>query len=234
MSASGAEVAVDAPHSAADWPRTITLALTGASGAHYGLRLLECLLRADLRVYGLISQAAQVVIQMETELELPARAHEAEAVLSARFNAKAGQLRIFGRQEWTAPVASGSHPAAAMVICPCTAGTLGRLAAGLSSCLIERAADVMLKERRPLILVVRETPLSMIHLENMLRLAQAGATIMPASPGFYHNPRQIDEVIDFMVARVLDHLGVAHTLLKRWGEGGSGQLPAASGQPPAV
>jgi len=201
-----------------DWPRTITLAFTGASGAAYGLRLLECLIRAEVRVYLLISQAAQVVIKMETGLDLPARATEAESFLNERFQAEAGQLRVFGRQEWTAPVASGSHPAEAMVVCPCTTGTLGRLAAGLSSCLIERAADVSLKERRPLILVVRETPFSTIHLKNMLRLAQAGATIMPANPGFYHNPVRIQDIVDFMVARILDHLGVAHTLVKRWGD----------------
>ncbi|WP_343032191.1 flavin prenyltransferase UbiX [Allochromatium palmeri] len=201
-----------------DWPRTITVALTGASGAHYGLRLIECLIRSGIRVYLLISQAAQVVVKMETGLELPARANEAEVFLSERFQAAPGQLRVFGRQEWTAPVASGSHPAEAMVVCPCTAGTLGRLAAGLSSCLIERAADVSLKERRPLILVVRETPFSTIHLENMLRLAQAGATIMPANPGFYDNPRRIEDIVDFMVARVLDHLGVSHRLVKRWGD----------------
>lgn len=201
-----------------DWQRTITLAFTGASGAHYGLRLLECLIRAEVRVYLLISQAAQVVLKMEAGLDLPARANEAETFLSERFQAVPGQLRVFGRQEWTAPVASGSHPSEAMVVCPCTTGTLGRLAAGLSSCLIERAADVSLKERRPLILVVRETPFSSIHLENMLRLAQAGATIMPANPGFYDNPSRIEDIVDFMVARVLDHLGVAHTLVKRWGD----------------
>jgi flavin prenyltransferase len=201
-----------------DWPRTITLAFTGASGAHYGLRLLECLIRAEVRVYLLISQAAQVVIKMETGLDLPARANEAESFLSERFQAAPGQLRVFGRQEWTAPVASGSHPAEAMVVCPCTAGTLGRLAAGLSSCLIERAADVSLKERRPLILVVRETPFSTIHLENMLRLAQAGATIMPANPGFYGNPSCVGDIVDFMVARILDHLHVPHRLIARWGE----------------
>ncbi|MGQ9658557.1 MAG: flavin prenyltransferase UbiX [Thermochromatium sp.] len=201
-----------------DWPRTITLAFTGASGAHYGLRLLECLIRAEIRVYLLISQAAQIVIKMEAGLDLPARPSEAESFLGTYFQAAPGQLRVFGRQEWTAPVASGSHPSEAMVICPCTTGTLGRLAAGLSGCLIERAADVSLKERRPLILVVRETPLSIIHLENMLRLAQAGATIMPANPGFYGHPSRIEDMVDFVVARVLDHLGVTHTLIKRWGD----------------
>ena len=202
----------------ARWPTTITVALTGASGAAYGLRLVECLLRAGIRVYLLISQAGQVVIRMETDLELPAQTKEAESFLSERFAANPGQLRVFGRQEWTAPVASGSHPSDAMVICPCTSGTLGRVAAGLSGSLIERAADVSLKERRPLILVVRETPLTSIQLENMLRLTQAGAIIMPASPGFYGHPTCLADLIDFMVARVLDHLGIQHSLIQRWGE----------------
>ena len=192
--------------------------MTGASGAGYGLRLIECLLAAGVRVYLLVSQAGQVVLRMEADIEVPAQPAEAERVLSAHFNAEPGQLRVFGRQQWTAPVASGSNPPQAMVICPCTSGTLGRIAAGLSDSLIERAADVALKERRPLILVVRETPFSTIHLENMLRLAQAGATIMPANPGFYGRPSSIAEIFDFMVARVLDHLGIAHDLASRWGD----------------
>ncbi len=200
------------------WSKTITVALTGASGALYGLRLIDCLLRANVRVYLLISQAAQIVLKLETGLDIPARPHDAETFLTAHFHAAPAQLHVFGRQEWTAPVASGSNPAAAMVICPCTAGTLGRIAAGLSGSLIERAADVALKERRPLILVLRETPLTTIHLENMLRLAHAGAVIMPAAPGFYHQPTTLDELVDFMVARVLDHLGVPHELMSRWGD----------------
>ncbi len=199
------------------WPKTITVALTGASGARYGLRLIECLLTAGARVYLLVSQAGQVVLKMETGLDAPARPTEAEAFFTDHFGAQPGQLRVFGRQEWTAPVASGSNPADAMVICPCTAGTLGRIAAGLSGSLIERAADVALKERRKLILVVRETPFTTIHLENMLRLAQAGAIIMPASPGFYGNPTRLEDIIDFMVARILDHLDVPHELMDRWG-----------------
>ncbi len=199
------------------WPKTITVALTGASGARYGLRLIECLMTAGVRVYLLVSQAGQVVLKMETGLDAPARPTEAEAFFTDHFGAQAGQLRVFGRQEWTAPVASGSNPTQAMVICPCTAGTLGRIAAGLSGSLIERAADVALKERRKLILVVRETPFTTIHLENMLRLAQAGAIIMPASPGFYGNPTRLEDIIDFMVARILDHLDVPHELMDRWG-----------------
>ena len=200
------------------WPRTVTLAITGASGAAYGLRLLECLIAAGSRVYLLVSQAGQVVLRMETGLPVPARPQEAEAFFAGRLGARPGQLRVFGRQEWTAPVASGSNPADAMVVCPCTTGTLGRVAAGLSSDLIERAADVTLKESRKLILVVRETPFSAIHLENMLRLARAGSVIMPANPGFYWNPTRVDELVDFMVARILDHLGVPHRLGRRWGE----------------
>jgi 4-hydroxy-3-polyprenylbenzoate decarboxylase len=198
--------------------RIVTVALTGASGICYGLRLIECLLRAEIRVYLLISQAAQVVLKLEAGLEIPARPSEAETFLHTHFGASPEQLRVFGRQEWTAPVASGSNPVDAMVICPCTAGTLGRIAAGLSGSLIERAADVTLKERRPLIVVLRETPLTTIHLENMLRLAQAGALLLPAMPGFYHQPTSIDDLVDFMVARIMDQLRVPHELMTRWGK----------------
>lgn len=195
----------------------VALAFTGASGASYGLRLLECLLDAGRQVYLLYSQAAQIVFKMECDIELSSRTDEVEAFFTERFSARAGQLKVFSRQQWTAPVASGSNPPAAMVICPCTTGTLASVAAGLSQDLIDRAADVMLKEKRPLILVVRETPFSAIHLENMLRLANAGAVIMPANPGFYDNPQSVSEIIDFMVSRVLDHLGIENTLVPRWG-----------------
>jgi 4-hydroxy-3-polyprenylbenzoate decarboxylase len=202
-------------------PRRITLAFTGASGMPYGVRLLECLLRAGNPVYLLYSQAAQIVARQEMDLALPARPAEAAALFSERFGAAAGQLQAFGREEWFAPVASGSNPADAMVVCPCTMGTLASIAAGLSDNLIERAADVMLKESRKLVLVPRETPLSAIHLENMLKLARAGAVILPANPGFYHHPKSAEDVVDFVVARVLDHLGVEHALMPRWG--GDGQ-----------
>lgn len=196
----------------------IAVAITGASGSQYGLRLLECLIQAGRPVYLMVSQAGQLVINMETDLNLPARPAEMEVFFNEYFDAAPGQLRVFGRQQWTAPVASGTNPPEAMAICPCTTGTLGSIAAGISSDLIDRAADVMLKERRKLILMVRETPFSDIHLENMLRLSRMGAVIMPASPGFYFNPQTLDDLVDFMVARVLDHLGVEHRLSDRWGE----------------
>jgi 4-hydroxy-3-polyprenylbenzoate decarboxylase len=198
-------------------PRTIAVALTGASGIGYGLRLLQCLIDTEVRVYLLISRAAQVVLKMEAGLEVPGRTAEAQVFFDRYFGARPGQLRVFGREQWTAPVASGSNPPDAMAICPCTVGTLSSIAAGLSDDLIDRAADVILKEGRTLVLVVRETPFSIIHLENMLRLARAGAIIMPANPGFYFHPQTVDDVIDFMVARVLDHLKVPHELLPRWG-----------------
>ena len=160
-----------------------------------------------------------MVVETETDLRLPARPAEAEAVLSERFEAAAGQLRVFGKQDWLAPVASGSAAPRAMVVCPCTTGTLSAIAQGASDNLIERAADVVLKERRRLILVVRETPFSEIHLENMLRLARMGALILPANPGFYHRPEAVEDLIDFIVARVLDHLDIEQDLLPPWGGG---------------
>jgi flavin prenyltransferase len=198
---------------------TVTLALTGASGMPYGIRLLECLITAGVRVYLIYSQAAQVVARQEMDLTLPARTAEAQTLFSERYQAQPGQLRVFGREEWFAPVASGSNAPDAMVICPCTIGTLAAVAAGMSDNLIERAADVMLKERRKLVLVPRETPFSAIHLEAMLKLAHAGAVILPANPGFYHRPQNVGAVVDFVVARVLDQLGVEHTLMDRWGNG---------------
>jgi 4-hydroxy-3-polyprenylbenzoate decarboxylase len=197
---------------------TVAVAITGASGVQYGLRLVECLIRAGMRVYLLISQAGQIVLKMEVGLDVPGRPAEAEEFFIAHFGAQPGQLRVFGRQQWTAPVASGTNPPDAMVVCPCTTGTLATIASGMSQDLIDRAADVALKERRKLILVIRETPFTAIHLENMLRLARAGAVIMPANPGFYFNPATVDDIVDFMVARVLDHLGVPHELMRRWGE----------------
>ncbi|MEO8164543.1 MAG: flavin prenyltransferase UbiX [Betaproteobacteria bacterium] len=198
-------------------PESITLALTGASGMPYGIRLLECLLGAGVRVSLLYSQAAQIVARQEMDLALPARAKDAAEFFTTRFGAAAGQLQAFGREEWFAPVASGSNPTDAMVICPCTMGTLAAIAAGMADNLIERAADVALKESRKLVLVTRETPLSAIHLENMLKLSRAGAVILPANPGFYNHPQTAGDLVDFVVARVLDHIGVEQNLLPRWG-----------------
>ncbi len=198
--------------------KRITLALTGASGMAYGLRLLECLLRSGCKVDLLLSQAARIVAKQELDLQLPGGNAQLVEYFDARFGGHCGSLAAYGKEEWFAPVASGSNPADAMVICPCTMGSLAAIAHGLADNLIERAADVILKERRPLILVARETPFSLIHLRNMTALAEAGATIMPANPGFYHRPQNVEQVIDFIVARILDQLGIPHTLLPRWGE----------------
>ena len=200
-----------------DFVRTITLAITGASGAQYGLRLLQCLLAENCRVYLMVSDAARVVIATETDVQLPDDVDMTALTLAEKFGARAGQLRVFGRNDWMAPVASGSAAPTSMVICPCSMGTLSAIAHGASNNLIERAADVALKERRQLIVVPRETPYSEIHLENMLRLTKLGAMVLPASPGLYQNPRDISDLIDFIVARVLDQLGIAQTLLPRWG-----------------
>lgn len=198
--------------------KTITLALTGASGLPYSMRLLECLLQSGQRVHLVYSQAAQIVAKQELDFTLRNRPQDAEKFLAERIGTFSGELRVYGRDDWYAPMASGSNPGDAMVICPCTMGTLGKIAGGISDDLITRAADVMLKEKRPLILVPRETPFSAIHLENMLRLAHAGAVILPPNPGFYHHPQSVQDIVDFVVARILDHLRVAHTLIKRWGE----------------
>ncbi|MBJ6609298.1 MAG: UbiX family flavin prenyltransferase [Candidatus Thiothrix moscowensis] len=199
-------------------PKTITLIMTGASGAQYGLRLLECLLQAGCRVYLLLSRPAQVVINMETEHRLPGRASEIQVYFNQLYGMQPGQLQVFEREQWAAPIASGSAVADATVVCPCTTGTLSAIASGSSRNLIERAADVALKERKKLILVVRETPFSEIHLENMLKLARMGVIIMPANPGFYHRPASVQELVDFMVARVLDHLDIPQALMPRWGQ----------------
>ena len=205
--------------------KTVCLALTGASGMPYGLRLLECLLAAGCRVQLLYSQVASIVARQEMDEDLPARASEAQALLRERYAALPGQLDVYGREEWFAPVASGSNPPDAMVVCPCTMGTLAAIAQGLANNLIERAADVALKEGRLLVLVPRETPFSTLHLENMLRLARAGAVILPPNPGFYHHPQSVGDLVDFVVARILDRIGVPHALMARWGEASA--MPAA-------
>lgn len=199
--------------------KTICLALTGASGMPYGLRLLESLLLAGCKVQLLYSQAAQIVARQEMDFELPSRPSDARNALLARYPAVTpDKLAVFGREEWFAPVASGSNPPDAMIVCPCSMGTLAGIAQGLSDNLIERAADVVLKESRKLVLVPRETPYSPIHLENMLRLSRAGAIILPPNPGFYHHPKSVEDIVDFVVARILDQVGVEHQLMQRWGE----------------
>jgi len=197
---------------------TISLALTGASGAQYGLRLLQCLLMADKQVFVMISRAAQIVINTETDLKLPGTPSEQEAFLAQLYSAKEGQLRVFGREQWMAPVASGSGAPSKMVVCPCSTGSLSAIATGASNNLIERAADVALKERRQLILVPREAPYSEIHLEHMLKLTRMGAVVIPASPGFYNKPTTIEQMVDFVVARILNQLNIEQVLMPRWGD----------------
>ncbi len=201
--------------------RAITVAVTGASGAPYAMRLIECLLAARCRVLLLLSSAAEVVIHQETDIKLPSAEQGIEAqqqFLQSHFGCDGEQLTLYGRSDWFSPVASGSGAPHSMVIVPASGGTLSSVATGASNNLIERAADVVLKERRQLILVPRETPVSSIHLQNMLTLSQMGAVILPASPGFYQRPASINEMVDFVVARILDQLQVEQTLLARWGE----------------
>ena len=198
--------------------KIITLAFTGASGLPYGVRLLECLLQGGQRVHLVYSQAAQIVAKQELDFMLPNRPQDAEKFFAERLGKFSGELKVFGIQDWYAPMASGSNPGDAMVVCPCTMGMLGKIAGGISDDLIARAADVMLKEKLTLILAPREMPFSAIHLENMLRLSHAGAVIMPPNPGFYHHPQTLQDVVDFVVARILDHLGVTQTLIKPWPE----------------
>ena len=198
--------------------KRITLALTGAPGAAYGVRLLACLLAGECRVYLLLSDAARVVIATELGEEWPADADACARWLEQRFEAAEGAIQLSSRLDWFSPVASGSAAPKQMGVAPCSMGTISAIAHGASDNLIERAADVVLKERGQLILMPRETPYSTIHLENMLKLSQLGAVIMPASPGFYHQPQQLTDLVDFMVARVLDHLGVESSLVRRWGD----------------
>jgi len=193
------------------------VALTGASGIQYGLRLIECLIAADAEVYVLMTKASRICMGMDTDLPVPVRTSDVTGQFSARYGAAPGQLRAFGQEEWTSPLASGSGVPDAMVVCPCTTGTLASMAAGTCNNLLERAADVVLKEGRQLVVMPREMPFSTIHLENMLTLARAGAIIMPPNPAFYQLPKTVDDLVDFVVARVLDRLGIRQTLMPRWG-----------------
>jgi len=196
----------------------ISLAITGASGVQYGFRLLEMLLLNDITVYLMVSKAAQVVIGMETDMQLPGRCRDMQQFLIDEYQCYDDQLQVFGEDEWTAPTASGGGLVDAMVVCPCSMGALSAIATGASNNLIERSADVILKERRKLILVPRETPYSDIHLENMLKLSRMGAVMLCANPGFYNRAETIDDLIDFVVAKILDQLNVLHDLQPRWGE----------------
>ena len=199
--------------------RIVSVGMTGASGTQYGLRLVECLLHADYQIYLMLTKAAQIVIGSETDLALPGRVAEQTRYLTKLYKAREGQLCVFGDEEWTSPVASGSGAPHVMVICPCSMATLSAIAAGASENLLERAADVVLKERGNLVLVPRETPFSAIHLENMLKLSRLGVSILPANPGFYNRPTKVEAIVDFVVARILDQLNIDHNLMQRWGRG---------------
>ena len=190
----------------------IVVAITGASGAPYAVRLLEQLVAADRQVWLIVSSHGLRLLRTEMDID-------SVDSLKQRVGAEAWRrlVTVYDDADRGAAPASGSARNAGMVICPCSMGTLAAVSIGASRSLVERAADVMLKERRPLVLVPRETPLSAIHLQNMLRLSRAGAVILPAAPGFYNRPQTVQELVDFIVARVLDQLGVEHALVRRWG-----------------
>lgn len=197
--------------------KRITLGISGASGSQYAVRLLELLLAADVQVHLLMSDAAKVVMATETDENWPADNKSLQVYLADKYKAKAGQLLVPSSKDWFSPVASGSGAPKQMVICPCSMGTVAAVAQGMSTNLLQRAADVVLKERGQLVLIPRETPLSPIHLENMLKLSRLGVTIMPAAPGFYRKPETLDDLIDLMVARILDHLDVEQSIYAGWG-----------------
>ena len=198
-------------------PACVTLAMTGASGADYMLRLFQCCLQQDIRVQFITSQPGQIVMGMETELKLSGSPQKMRQQFAEYFNTDPGLIEVYSKDQWTAPPASGSSVADAMVVCPCSMGSLASIAVGSSENLIHRAADVVIKEGKTLILVPRETPFSAIHLENMLKLARLGVVILPPNPGFYHGVREVSELVDFVVARILDQLGVDNELSPRWG-----------------
>jgi 4-hydroxy-3-polyprenylbenzoate decarboxylase len=204
--------------------RPIVVAITGASGAPYAVRLLEQLVRAERPVQLIVSSHGLRLLRTEEGIDSVAALRE--RVGRDGWDA---QVRVFEDADRGAAPASGSARSAGMVVCPCSMGTLSAIAAGSSRSLVERAADVALKERRRLVLVPRETPLSAIHLENMLRVTHAGAVVLPAAPGFYHRPTRIDQLVDFVVARVLDLLDVEHDLVPRWGDAG-GAATARAGR----
>jgi flavin prenyltransferase len=233
----------DAARTVSARPDHVVLAMTGASGSAYAVRLAQVLLGAGVHLHLVISSAARQVLDRELQLQAPASASRDRGQLQLQWlqflqtalktkpasewgfrdiralqQGSAAQLHIHETQDYSAGIASGSFRTRGMIICPCSIGTLSSLASGASSNLIQRAAEVHMKERRPLIVVPRETPLGLIALENMVRLTHAGATILPSMPGFYHQPGSIGDLVDFIVARICDHLQIDHTLMKRWGE----------------
>jgi 4-hydroxy-3-polyprenylbenzoate decarboxylase len=204
----------------------LILAITGASGAIYGVRLLEVLLAAGRTVYLTISPSGQAVLDTELGLKVDLDDFLPSTLAPAVYEQQCdGQIHYCHYQDLMSPIASGSFLTDGMVVCPCSGSTLGAIAHSIGSNLIHRSAEVHLKERRKLILVPRETPLSLPQIDNMQRATQAGAVVLPASPGFYHGAKTIDDLVDFVVARICDQLGVEHRLMKRWGQPPA--LPAA-------
>lgn len=198
--------------------KQVVVAMTGASGAAYGLRLIERLANAGVKQHLLFSEAARVVLKQEIGLTLPETIEDVAKALADHLNISSDLLHCYHQTDWFSPVASGSAGIRHMVVIPCSMGSLARIAGGISDNLLERAADVMLKERGHLILVPRETPLSSIHLEHMLKLSHMGVDLIPAMPGFYHRPESVDALINFIVDRVLDHLHVNDGEAQRWGD----------------
>lgn len=203
----------------------VVIAISGASGAVYSVRLLQQLARAGIDVELTISDAGRQVIKQELEIDVDLEQLDLSALLQVECLAltpielpSLESIRYYHYRDLMSPMASGSHRTEAMVICPCSGATLGNIANGTSSNLIQRAADVHLKERRRLLLVTRETPLSLIHIENMRRVTQAGAIVLPASPGWYQGVTELSDLVDFMVARILDQLGCENDLMGRWGD----------------
>lgn len=199
-------------------PHSICLAITGASGFVYGLRLLQVLLQQNKEVHLLLSDAAREVARLEHDMVLASDADSLIAQLGEQLQVSTERLFCYEKTDWLSPVASGSAAIDAMVICPCSTGTLAAVANGMSNNLIERAATVALKERRPLILLPREMPLSAIQLELMHKLAMMNVAILPASPGFYHKPQSIEDMVDFVVARILQQLNLPQQLMSPWGQ----------------
>jgi 4-hydroxy-3-polyprenylbenzoate decarboxylase len=195
----------------------ICIGITGASGAVYAVRLLEVLRAAGRDVHLSISPSGRDVMQQELNVDLDLEQFDASRIQLREQPATAGSLHYYHHQDFMAPIASGSFLTAGMVICPCSGTTLSAVATGAANNLIHRAAEVHLKERRKLILVPREAPLSLAHIDNMRRVTEAGGIILPASPGFYHGASSIEDLVHFVVARICDQLGVDHTLTKRWG-----------------
>lgn len=196
----------------------VTVAITGASGTAYGLRLIQCLDAKLVNTHLLISAAGRSVAALEGKYQLPTAPDRLRDYLTEQLSLEADHLHVYSPEDWQSPLASGSSAPRRMVVCPCSMGSLAAIAGSHANNLIERAADVVLKERGDLIVVPRETPLCSTHLEHMLNLSRCGATILPAAPAFYHHPNDIQGLIDYIVARILDHLAIEHDLIQRWGE----------------